>query len=103
MKVKAHTAIFIAGAIGILSAGTASLAQDLPDDKTPSPTPRPSEVRSQFTSAAGPLEMLQQTVAANDVLLAKQADCMRQLAVLADKAQADKSAAHKSTSRGVKK
>jgi hypothetical protein len=57
----------------------------------------------QYGATTDPLEMLQQTIAANDALLAKQKDLLGQLAALAEKAEADKAAAHRSTSRGVKK
>jgi len=52
-----------------------------------------------FSNIVDPLEMLRQTIAANDVLLAKQRECLSQLAVLEAKAQAAKSAAHRSSEK----
>ena len=63
--------------------------------KRPACSPKP---RFQYRATNDPLEMLKQTVAANDALLAKQKELKSWLAVLAAKAQADKSAAHRSTS-----
>jgi hypothetical protein len=68
--------------------------------KRPAWRPAP---KFQYGATTDPLQMLQQTVAANDALLAKQQDLLRQLADLAEKAEADKAAAHRSTSRGKKK
>src|SRR4051812_19301809 len=62
-----------------------------------------SRPRFQYGATVDPLGMLQQTIAANDALLAKQKDVLGQLAALAEKAEADKAAAHRSTSRGGKK
>lgn len=76
------------------------------DAESPDPMKRPAwqpEPKFQYGTTTDPLEMLQQTIAANDAVLAKQKDLLRQLAALAEKAEADKAAAHLSTSHGKKK
>ena len=58
-----------------------------------------SQTTFKFSNKVDPLEMLRQTIAANDALLTKQRECLSQLVALAGKAQADKSAAHRSSEK----
>lgn len=85
---------------------SAVLAQDLPsatEAPSSSQPPIPPVVRYTYSEKSDPLKMLEEIAAANEALLAKQRACLSQLEELAAKAQANKAAAHRSTSRGAKK
>jgi hypothetical protein len=78
------------------------LAQEEDDLSAATRTPTPPIVRYKYAEASDPLKMLEEIRAANEALLAKQRDCLARLDELAQTAQADKAAAHRSTSRGKK-
>jgi hypothetical protein len=89
-----------------LVSSRALLAQDLPsatEIPSASQTPSPPVVRYIYNEKGDPLKMMEEIAAANEVLLAKRRACLSRLEEVATKAQADKAAAHRSTSRGAKK
>jgi hypothetical protein len=91
----------IVAAVSVLILALSSRGQE-PDMQSPIFQPRAPDVRFEYTASKNPLEMLQQTISANEALLAKQKESLSQLATLAEKAEANKAAAHRSTSRGGK-
>jgi hypothetical protein len=101
--VKLECRIATAASIAIGGLVIMTFGQEPSDTQDLTAAPKVLETKYKFSDTADPLEMLQQTVAANELLLAKQRACLSALATLAEKAQADKSAAHRSTSHGVKK
>lgn len=66
-------------------------------DNASSKPDRPTEAHFQHPTAKDPLERLQQMIAANDALIAKQRECLAQLATLALKAKADRASAARSS------